>query len=180
MATIALQAAATGLSALNTKLDVIANNLANVNTTGFKGSRTNFQDLLYIERSQPGSENANGDRSPTGLFVGLGVKVSGTQTDMRQGDVINTQRDLDVLIDGIGFFKVKVEDSLGNGTAYTRAGNFILNKDGELCLATNQGRRIQPIITIPSDVVGPVKITSDGKIQYLQPGQTRSEEHTPE
>src|SRR3954471_3826375 len=108
MATIALQSAATGLSALNTKLDVIANNLANVNTTGFKGSRANFQDLLYIERAQPGAENANGDRSPMGLYVGLGVKVSGTQSDMRPGDSINTGRELDVMINGAGFFKVKV------------------------------------------------------------------------
>jgi flagellar basal-body rod protein FlgG len=172
MATIALQSAATGLSALNTKLDIIANNLANVNTTGFKGSRANFQDLLYIERAQPGSENASGDRSPTGLFVGLGVKVSGTQADMRPGDAINTGRDLDVLINGAGFFKVKVQDNQGSGFAYTRAGNFAVNKDGELVLATDQGRRLDPVITIPSDVLGPPTISADGTVSVQQPGSS--------
>src|ERR1044071_2148230 len=98
MANIALQSAATGLSALNTKLDVIANNLANTNTNGFKASRANFQDLLYIERAQPGVENTNGDKRPTGLYVGLGVKVSGTQQDFSQGTLIATNRDLDVAI----------------------------------------------------------------------------------
>src|SRR5262249_53359635 len=141
MANIALQSAATGLSALNTKLDVIANNLANVNTTGFKASRANFQDLLYIERAQPGVENNNGDRRPTGLYVGLGVKVSGTQVDFTQGALITTGRDLDVAIEGEGFLKVKVEDSLGGGgVAYTRAGNFSLNRDGEIVLANDEGR----------------------------------------
>src|ERR1043165_115081 len=100
MANIALQSAATGLSALNTKLDVISNNLANVNTTGFKASRANFQDLLYIERAQPGVENANGDQRPTGLYVGLGVKVSGTQVDFAQGSPIASGRDLDMMIQG--------------------------------------------------------------------------------
>src|SRR5690242_21052633 len=118
MATIALQSAATGLSALNTKLDVIANNLANVSTTGFKASRANFQDLLYIERAQPGTENASGDRSPTGLLVGLGVKVSGTQLDFAAGDAVNSQPDLDIRINGIGFFKVKVQENQGAGIAY--------------------------------------------------------------
>src|SRR4030095_13646599 len=102
MANIALQSAATGLSALNTKLDVIANNLANSNTNGFKASRANFQDLLYIERAQPGVENTLGARRPTGLYVGVGVKVSGTQTDFTQGTLINTNRDLDIAINGDG------------------------------------------------------------------------------
>lgn len=170
MASIALQSAATGLSALNTKLDVIANNLANVNTPGFKASRANFQDLLYIERAQPGVENALGDRRPTGLYVGLGVKVSGTQNDFRQGDVINTGRPLDIMIDGIGFFRVRVEDELGS-FAYTRAGNFALNSDGELVLANDMGRRLDPAIQIPPDAIGPPKITADGRVQVLQPGQ---------
>src|SRR6185295_14554562 len=141
MANIALQSAATGLSALNTKLDVIANNLANVNTNGFKASRANFQDLLYIERAQPGVENNNSDRRPTGLYVGLGVKVSGTQVSFEQGTLINTGRPLDVAIVGEGFLKVKVENSLGGDFAYTRAGNLALNADGELVLANDQGRR---------------------------------------
>lgn len=175
MGTIALHSAATGLTALNTKLDVIANNLANVNTTGFKASRVNFQDLLYLQRTQPGGEGGQGE-SPTGLYVGLGVRVSGTQVDMRQGDAINTGRELDVLIDGIGFFKVRVEEGLGGGFAYTRAGNFALNRDGELVLANARGRRLEPPITIPPDAIGPVEIAPDGRVLVLQSGQTEPTE----
>ncbi|MFN0133047.1 MAG: flagellar basal-body rod protein FlgG [Phycisphaerales bacterium] len=171
MANIALQSAATGLSALNTKLDVIANNLANVNTNGFKASRANFQDLLYLERAQPGVENAIGDQRPTGLYVGLGVKVSGTQVTFEQGTLINTNRELDLAIEDAGFFKVTVEDSLGGGSAYTRAGGFALNSDGEIVLANDQGRRLDPNITIPSDA-RTIKIGADGKVFVDQPGTT--------
>ena len=108
MAIIALHSASTGLSALSTSLDVVANNLANANTDGYKASRVNFQDLLYIERAQPGVENANGNRRPTGLYVGLGVKVSGTQVDFGQGSPNPTDRPLDIMIDGEGFFQVEV------------------------------------------------------------------------
>jgi flagellar basal-body rod protein FlgG len=176
MANIALQSAATGLSALNTKLDVISNNLANVNTTGFKASRANFQDLFYIERAAPGTENAIGDKRPTGLYVGLGVQVSGTQNDFTQGTFLNTNRPLDLAVDGIGFFKVKVEDTTGNGgVAYTRAGNFSLNQDGEIVLATDQGRRLDPSITIPNNALS-VSISSDGKVNVLTPGNTTPSE----
>lgn len=175
MANIALQSAATGLSALNTKLDVISNNLANVNTTGFKASRANFQDLLYIERAAPGTENAIGDKRPTGLYVGLGVQVSGTQNDFTQGTLLNTNRDLDVAIEGIGFFKVKVEDNTGNGVAYTRAGNFTKNADGDLVLANDQGRRLDPNIPIPPDAIS-IKIGADGKVSVIKPGSTTPEE----
>lgn len=170
MAINALQSAATGLSALNTKLDVIANNLANVNTTGFKASRANFQDLLYIEKAQPGVENANGDQRPTGLYVGLGVKVSGTQVDFTQGAQIDTGRELDAMIEGIGFFRVQVENGLaGDGFAYTRAGNFTLNADGEIVMASDQGRRLQPTFTVPQDAIA-ISIDSNGRVSVLQPG----------
>jgi flagellar basal-body rod protein FlgG len=170
MAHIALQSAATGLSALNTRLDVISNNLANVNTTGFKGARANFQDLLYIEREQPGVENATGDRTPMGLYVGLGVKVAGTQLDFGQGTLINTGRDLDIAIEGLGFLRVIVQDSAGSGIAYTRAGNLTLNADGELVLANDQGRRLADDITIPPDVIPPIRINEDGRVLVKQPG----------
>jgi flagellar basal-body rod protein FlgG len=177
LANITLQSAATGLSALNTKLDVIANNLANVNTNGFKSSRANFQDLLYIERAQPGVENSNGDRRPTGLYIGLGVKVSGTQLDFAQGTLVNTGRDLDIAIQGDGFLKVKVEDSLGNGgVAYTRAGNLALNKDGEIVMANDQGRRLEPSIKIPPDALRPITIGPDGKVSVMRPGATEPEQ----
>lgn len=175
MANIALQSAATGLSALNTKLDVIANNLANINTTGFKASRANFQDLMYIERAAPGVENAIGDRRPTGLYVGLGVEVAGTQNDFSQGTAQTTNKPLDLAIEGIGFFKVKVEDATGGGVAYTRAGNFTLNADGELVLANDQGRRLDPNVSIPPDATS-ITISPDGKVSVLQPGQTAYQE----
>ncbi len=118
MAINALNSAASGLSALDTALDVTANNLANVNTPGYKASRTNFQDLLYIEKEQPGTRNVNDDQRPIGLYVGLGVKVSGTQLEFTQGAPQFTGRPLDATIEGEGFFQVGVEDALG-GTAYT-------------------------------------------------------------
>lgn len=175
MATIALQSAASGLNALNTRLDVIANNLANANTTGYKASRANFQDLLYVERAQPGVENANGDQRPTGLYVGLGVKVSGTQVQFSQGSPIATDNPLDLMIEGAGFFQVAVDDDLGGGIAYTRAGNFTLNADGEIVLANDQGRRLEPVIALDDDVLQ-IAIDRNGRIFVLRPGQTELEE----
>ncbi|MCB9838826.1 MAG: flagellar basal-body rod protein FlgG [Phycisphaeraceae bacterium] len=176
MAILALHAAATGMTALSTKLDVTANNLANVNTDGFKGSRVNFQDLLYVEKSQPGVENANGDQRPMGTYVGLGVKTSGTQLDFRQGPVIATDRELDIMIEGDGFFQIQVgADEAPNGIAYTRAGNFTTNENGEIVLATDTGRRLEPVITIPNNVDG-ISISIDGRVSVLQPGATQPSE----
>lgn len=176
MALVALHSAATGLSALNTDLDVLANNLANVNTDGFKASRVNFQDLIYQEKELPGVENSNGDQRPTGLYVGLGVKVSGTQLDFAQGAPLQTGRELDLLIDGNGFFQVQVEDDRGaNGIAYTRSGNFTLNRDGEIVLANDQGRRLEPIITVPQDAQK-ITVNADGRVFVLQPGQAEPTE----
>jgi flagellar basal-body rod protein FlgG len=166
MAINALQSASSALSALNTALDVTANNLANINTVGFRASRVNFQDLLYVERAQPGTTNANQDERPTGLYVGLGVRVSGTHLDMTQGSQQFTQRSLDILIDGDGFFEVGVEDQLGpGGVGYTRAGNLSMNSEGELVLANDQGRRLQPVITIPPEAKT-ISIGSDGRVVY--------------
>lgn len=173
MAILALQSAASGLSALNTALDVTANNLANVNTTGFKSSRVNFQDLLYVERAQPGVENANGDQRPIGLYVGLGTKVSGTQLNFTQGSPI-TGTEMDLMIEGNGFFRVKVEDSLGT-TAYTRAGHFVRNKEGMLVLASSDGRRLEPSVPIPPDATG-VSVTADGKVYYTQAGNPAAQQ----
>lgn len=176
MAINALQTSASALSALNTALDVTANNLANVNTHGFKASRANFQDLLYIEKEQPGTRNANDDQRPTGLYVGLGVKVSGTQLDFTPGAAFRTSNPLDCMIEGEGFFEVQVEDSLGNGgKAYSRAGNFSLNADGELCLANDQGRRVEPVISIP-DTAESVTIAPDGRVFYLEAGNPEQQE----
>ncbi len=175
MAIMALHSAATGLSAQETALDVIANNLANSNTDGFKSSRVNFQDLMYIEKAQPGAENLAGNRRPTGLYVGLGVKVSGTQVDFSQGPAKPTDRKLDLLIQGPGFFQVEIEDDVGEGIGYTRAGNFTLNEDGELVLATDQGRRLIPAIEIEEGATN-ISISTDGVVSIELPGQIEPEE----
>lgn len=169
MAITALHSAATGLSALSTELDVIANNLANINTTGFKSSRVNFEDLLYQEKAQPGVENANGDQRPTGLFVGLGTRISGTQLNFSQGDPISTSRDLDMTIDGQGFFQVRTQPNQGTGVAYTRAGNFFLNSDGEIVLGNTDGPRLEPPIAIPTDTTK-IEVANDGTVYAYEPG----------
>ncbi len=166
MSITSLQSGASGLSALNTALDVTANNLANVNTAGFKSSRVNFQDLLYVEKTQPGVENASGDRTPTGLYVGLGVKVAGTQLNFEEGNLIPGGQ-YDVAIKGSGFFRVKVQDDLGNGGfAYTRAGQFTKNSEGKLVMVNDQGRRLDPEFTIPDDAIS-LTIAPDGKVSVL-------------
>ncbi len=166
MAFTAMNASSTGLSALSTSLEVIANNLANTNTDGFKATRVNFQDLLYMEQRQPGIENDIGDISPTGLYVGVGTRVSGTQTDFAQGSAVPTGAPLDVTINGNGFFVVEVEDTWTDGLAYSRAGNFALNAERELVMANQNGRRIVPNITVPYDVPeSAIVITDDGQVQ---------------
>src|SRR5690606_32799055 len=96
----------TGMEALETKLDVIANNMANINTTGFKKDRANFEDLFYRQLRVPGALNSDGTRTPTGIEVGLGVRVSGTQSDHRQGAFQTTDNTFDLAIEGDGFFEV--------------------------------------------------------------------------
>lgn len=174
MAIISLQSAASALSALNTAMDVTANNLANVNTAGFKGSRANFQDLLYVERAQPGIRNANSDQRPIGLNIGLGTKVSGTQFDFSSGSPIKGNT-LDLMINGNGFFRVGVQDSVGpGGYAYTRAGQFALNSDGDLVLATDQGRRLDPPISITGEVKE-ISIDASGQVFVTRPAQAEAE-----
>ena len=172
MAILAMQSAASGLNALNTQLDVTAHNLANVNTTGFKSSRVNFQDLMYLERAQPGVENAQGEARPTGLFVGLGVRVAGTQHDFSEGSTIVTNRPLDVRISGKGFFQVQIESGQ---IGYTRAGNFVVNADGDLVLASDPGRRLEPAINIPDNALE-VEITSDGRVFVTLDGEPAPQE----
>jgi len=176
MAIIGLSSSASGLKALSTELDVIANNLANINTPGFKASRVNFQDLFYIERKQAGVENLNGDQRPIGLYVGLGVETSGTQRDLEKGPAMATGNELDVLIEGNGYFQVEVEDDLSEtGIAYTRAGNFTQNSEGEIVLASDVGRRLVGNFVIPNDTVK-INIGDDGVIQVLRSGSDEPED----
>jgi flagellar basal-body rod protein FlgG len=173
MAITALNSAATGLRALSTQIDVIANNLANAETTAFKRSRVNFEDLMYLTVKQPGTQTQGGELSPAGIFVGLGTKISNTQIDTGQGSLENTGRPLDVAIQGPGFFKVKILDSVGDGFGYTRNGAFFINDKGEMVLGLGDGYRIQPPITIPAGVPSDsIQIGTDGKVSYVKPGST--------
>jgi flagellar basal-body rod protein FlgG len=171
MAITALNSAATGLRALSTKIDVTANNLANAETTAFKRSRVNFEDLMYLMLKQPGTTNNNGDSSPAGIFVGLGTRISNTQIDTETGPLESTNRQLDVAISGSGFMPVKILSTVGNGIGYTRNGNFFRNKDGDLVVNINDGYQLIPPINIPPDVPEEnVSIGNDGKVEYIRPG----------
>ena len=162
-----LYTAATGMSALETKLDVVANNLANVETTGFKRSRANFEDLLYRHEKMPGTEDSAGQYTPTGISVGLGVRTASTQGDFAQGASQLTERELDVAIEGRGFFQVA--DPSGD-VYYTRAGHFSRNANGDLVVGSaNTGRLLEPPITIPEDATA-VSISSEGIVSVRQPG----------
>jgi flagellar basal-body rod protein FlgG len=175
MAVIALNSAATGLRALSTKLDVIANNLANTETTAFKRSRVNFEELIYQCLKAPGTSNAAGELSPAGTFVGLGVKVSNTQLDLEQGAMESTNRPLDIAIQGPGFFRVKIMPEINDGMGYTRAGNFFTNKEGQLVLGMGDGYRLDPAITIPANATD-ITISNDGRVNYQIPGQIARQE----
>jgi len=170
MSITALHSAASGLKALSTQIDVTANNLANAETTAFKRSRVNFEDLMYLTLKQPGTQTAQGEISPAGIFVGLGVRVSNTQLDLTQGSLERTDRPLDVGIEGQGFFKVQVMDTIGDGTAYTRNGNFFVNSEGELVLGLGDGYKVIPPINIPPDTTQ-ISVSQDGNISVIRAGQ---------
>ncbi len=169
MAITALHTAATGMQALSTKIDVIANNIANAETVGYKSSRVNFQDLLYQIRAQPGVQTADSLSAPLGQQIGLGVAVSNTQLLLRQGSPMQTGINLDAMINGDGFFQV----DLGDGQiGYTRAGNFVRNSEGDLVLGNSIGYRMEPAINVPVDVPDTaISIGPNGDISYIQNGQ---------
>ena len=178
MAVTALHSAATGLSALSTEIDVIANNLANVNTPGFKRSRANFEDLFYQIKEQPGVENSiDGSRGGASLQVGLGTKVSNTQYDFTVGEAITSNQPLDVYIEGPGFFKVSIPQDRGGGFGYSRFGSFSMNEDGDLILGTSDGPRLEPPIQLdPAVIPNSIKVSSDGIISGVVPPDTESQE----
>lgn len=168
-----LYTAATGMQSLQTKLDVISNNLANVNTTAFKKDRANFEDLFYDNRVLPGKLDGNSNPTPTGTHIGLGVRVSSTQTDFQQGAFRETDRSLDWTIRGKGFFQVL--DPTGQ-TYYTRAGNFSINANGEIVTGSaGIGRPLDPTIVIPQDTTG-IEVSADGIVSVQRPGLQTLEE----
>jgi len=168
----ALQSAGTGMHAFEFELDVIANNLANAGTTGFKRERTNFEDLFYEQMRLPGAPDGNGNPVPLGVEVGLGTRVASTERTFTQGNMLETAGQLDVAIGGDGFFIVEDEGE----TMYTRDGAFTVNRDGELVLASaSRGRRLAGGIQIPEDALE-VSISPDGVVSVLRQGQEQAEQ----
>ncbi|OIP90287.1 MAG: flagellar basal-body rod protein FlgG [Syntrophobacteraceae bacterium CG2_30_61_12] len=152
-----LWTAATGMAAQQMNMDVIANNLANANTAGFKRSRANFEDMMYQTILSPGSETSNDTLIPTGIQVGLGAKPVSVQKIFSQGNFINTENPLDIAIEGEGFFKIMK----GTDEVYTRAGSFKLDQNGYL--VDGSGNRLQPEIAIPANAVS-VAIDTGGTL----------------
>lgn len=154
----ALDSAATGMEAQQTYIDVTSNNLANVNTTGFKKTRANFQDLMYQVQRAPGTATNQVNEAPTGIQVGLGVRTGSTQKEFGQGSLKATEGQLDLAIEGDGFFQVTQPD----GTiAYTRDGGFNLDEAGQIVNAA--GLPLEPAITVPPEAIN-VVIGRDGTV----------------
>lgn len=162
----ALWTAKTGLDAQQTRMQVISNNLANTNTTGFKRDRAVFQDLLYQTVRQPGAQSSQNTQLPSGLSTGTGVRVVSTEKLFSQGNLSKTDDPMDLAVQGKGFFEVLTPD----GTlAYTRDGSFQIDSGGRMVTAT--GYQLQPGITIPENSTG-VTIGQDGTVSVSQAGST--------
>jgi flagellar basal-body rod protein FlgG len=156
----------TGLDAQQTQMDVIANNLANVSTNGFKRSRAVFEDLLYQTLRQPGAQSSQQTQLPSGLQVGTGVRPVATERVFTQGNLQQTGNSKDVAIQGQGFFQVLMPDGT---TSYTRDGSFQSDSQGQL--VTSSGYQIQPNITIPVNALS-ITVGRDGTVSITQPGST--------
>lgn len=158
--------ARTGLDAQQTSLDVIANNLANTSTNGFKRARPVFEDLLYQTLRQPGAQSSQSTQIPSGLQLGTGVRPVSTARIHTQGAPQQTGNDLDVAINGAGFLQILLPDGT---TGYTRDGS--LQRDSQGQLVTSSGYAVQPSVTIPADALT-VTISNDGIVSITQPGVT--------
>jgi flagellar basal-body rod protein FlgG len=164
--TQSLWVAKTGLDAQQTRMTVISNNLANVNTTGFKKGRAAFEDLMYQTVKQAGGATTQQTEAPSGLNLGTGVRVVATEKMFTQGNMLQTGNGLDAAINGRGFFQVTMPDG---STAYTRDGSFQVSSQGEL--VTSSGYPIQPGITLPENAQN-VTIGADGTVSVTVPGQS--------
>lgn len=166
----ALYAAATGMEAQEVRINNIANNLSNLNTPGFKADRESFEDLMYDQIKTPGAKSGDASTSPIGVQIGHGVKLAGVYKQFTQGEFNQTNRELDVAIQGNGFFQV----TLDNGNkAYTRDGSFRVNATGEL--VNNRGLKIDPSITIPIDATS-VTVSPKGIVSVIQSGSSTPSE----
>ena len=161
----ALWSAATGMLAKQLDMDVIANNLANVNSAGFKKSRVDFQDLMYQTIRTAGSTVAQGSKVPTGIQVGLGTRAAAIQKVFSQGDFIQTENPLDLVIEGDGFFQVLLPDG---STAYTRTGAFKVDSDGRV--VTSDGFVMEPELAVPANAVD-ISIGTDGTVTIQVAGE---------
>ena len=166
----ALWVSKTGLSAMDKQLNVVANNLANVSTNGFKKDRAVFEDLMYKTVRAPGGLSAQNAELPSGLQLGTGVRVGATQKDFSEGDYNVTDRQLDISIQGKGFFQVVQADG---SMAYTRDGSFQLNSQGQL--VTSNGLLVQPGINIDNDSVE-IFVSEDGVVSVVKSGQAERQE----
>ena len=163
----ALSTAATGMEAQQLNVEVISNNLANMNTTGVKRQRAEFQDLLYQNVQSMGVDSSDaGTIVPTGVQVGLGVETASIYRITEQGSLNNTGNDFDLAISGRGYFRIQMPDG---SDAYTRAGNFAVSPDGQI--VTSEGYTVSPGIAIPQGTRD-ISINEQGQVQVLVDGQT--------
>ena len=164
---LALWAAKTGLDAQNTQMSVIANNLANTNTTGFKSDRAAFQDLMYQNVRQVGAQSTQNTQYSTGLSLGTGVRIAATEKNYAQGSVLQTGGNLDMSVGGLGFFQITMPD----GTlSYTRDGSFSMDAQGNVVTAT--GNPLSPAITIPANAQS-VTVGTDGTVSVTLAGSSK-------
>lgn len=160
----ALSTASTGMTSLQAEIDVIANNLANVNTTGFKRMRANFHDLFYQHVRRVGTGAASGSQLPSGIQLGHGVKLVGTDRMYTQGPMVATERELDLALDGDGFFQVRQVD--GTTIGYSRDGTFHRDRDGNL--VNNQGLFLEPALRVPAEVTR-ITVSQNGRVEGFNP-----------
>ncbi len=156
--------AKTGMTAQQTQLDVISHNLANVSTTGFKRNRAEFQDLIYQNLRQVGAQTTEGNQLPTGLHLGLGVNVVATSRNFTQGGLQQSGNNLDVAINGDGFFEITLPDGT---TGYTRDGSFQLDAQGRI--VTSGGLPVAPGITVPAGTKS-ISISENGEVSAIVAG----------
>jgi flagellar basal-body rod protein FlgG len=162
----ALYTAASGMNAQQANIDNVAHNLANVNTTGFKKSRVEFEDLVYQQIQAPGTPTSTETEAPIGLEAGLGVRAVATARNFSAGNLRSTNGPLDLAIEGQGFFQVTLP---GGETGYSRAGAFHLNGQGQL--VTAEGAQLEPGITVPANATT-ISVSKDGIVSAMVAGQT--------
>lgn len=165
-----LYSAATGMRAQQFNVDVVSNNLANVNTSGFKRQKAEFEDLFYEHLKIPGAPSNQSAEHPTGISVGMGVRTGGTSRSHAQGNARNTENPLDLMIKGEGFFKILQPNGT---TAYSRDGSFEI--DGEGNVVTSNGHYLQPQVQVPEEAVS-IDVRADGTISAQLPGETSAQE----